>query len=142
MAIKFNEENFEVNKTEGVATVTYSDDKAFMDGTEIANKDVKAVFDYANDYIEAGTNAAATKAETIMTEDTDINSVNVMLPYGVSKRGEIAVKAKREHTYPGMNGRPDVTKSTLTVAVKDPLTKMSKTKLKALEADMTSKLLS
>ena len=142
MALDFSKDNFKVVKTEGVATVTYTDEKVFLDGTDIPNKDVKAVFEYAQEFIEAGTNAASAQAKTIMAKDKTINSVNVVLPYGISKRGEIGVKAKREHTYPGMNGRPDVTKSTINVMIKDPLTKISKTKVKALETEMTDKLLS
>lgn len=32
-----------------------------------------------------------------MTEDKTINNVVVSMPYGVSKRGELNVLAKREH---------------------------------------------
>ena len=141
MAIEFDKSKFEVSKSEGVATVTYTGEKVFMEGTDIPATEVKAVFKYAEEFIEAGTVAATAQATAIMDKDSKIDVVNVELPYGISKRGAVNLKAKRSHTYPGIGDRPDVTKSTLSVAVKDPATKMSKTKVKALEAEMTKKLL-
>lgn len=141
MAIEIKQDQFEVAKADGIATITYGDDKAFFANTDMKKNDIKAVFDYAHEYIEAGTTAAKEVAVKTMEDDKSIDKVFVNLPYGVSKRGGLDIVAKREHTYPGMNGSPSVTKSTLKVAVTDPLTKPAKSFIKSNEADMTARLL-
>jgi len=133
---------FEVSKVDGVATLSYKDDNAFYEGTDLSKAVIKQVFDHASAYIEDTATTVADVAQNIMTEDSEINNVIATVPYGVSKRGEVGVKVKREHTYKGMNGNDDVTKSTLAVAVKDPLSKLAKPKIKAMEAKLTEALLS
>jgi len=140
MAI-IDESKFESNVANGVATVTYSDAEAFKNGTDIPFTELKKTFDYAGEYIEDATNKSATFATELMEKDKSVNKVVVELPYGVSKRGSMAVTANREKTFPGMNGHDATTKSTINVVVKDAATKMSRTKIKALESTMTEKLL-
>jgi len=138
--IKFESE-FKVEKVEGVATAIYADKDAFYKGTELSKDTIKAVFDHSNNYVESATSEAKDLAQDIMENDKAINSVIVSLPYSPSKKGIITVKANREHTYPGMNGLPDVTKSTLKVMVKDPYQKSTGDKIKEMEAEMTKALL-
>jgi len=76
---------FEVSKVDGVATLSYKDDNAFYEGTDLSKAVIKQVFDHASAYIE---DTATTVA---------INNVIATVPYGVSKRGEVGVKVKREH---------------------------------------------
>ena len=141
MAIEIDTGKFEVSKADGVATVTLNDEGAFYQGTDLTKSQIKEVFDHAHDYIEAGTTAAKNIAVKTMEDDKSIDKVFVGMPYGVSKRGGLDVVAKRSHTYPGMNGSADVTKSTLKVAVSDPLTKPAKSFIKSNEAEMTAALL-
>jgi len=140
MAI-FDESKFETTVNNGVATVTYDDDSAFKNGTDIPFAEMKRTFDYAGEYIAEATTTSASHAEDIMKKDKSVEKVVIELPYGVSKRGTMAVTANREKTFKGMNGGADVTKSTIAVVVKDAATKMSRTKIKDLEKQMTSTLL-
>ena len=141
MAIEIDASKFEVVKAEGVATITLNDESAFFQG-DITKADMKRVFDHAHDYIEAGTTAAKEIAVKTMEGDKSVEKVFVSMPYGVSKKGSLDVVAKREHTYPGMNGSAPTTKSTLKVAVTDPLTKAGKSFIKGHESEMTKALLS
>jgi len=136
-----NIENMKVEKTNGVATVTVEDENIFYNGTDIPKKTFKEVFDHTSGYIQNMTEAASEESTKIMKEDKDITEVVFVAPYGVSKRGNFTAKAKREVTFRGMNGGADVTRSDLRVAVKDPLTTMSKSKLKDLQKQMTDSLL-
>jgi len=133
---------FEVSKTEGIATVKYNDENAFYEGTELSKKVIKEVFDHAHSYIEEATKAAAEQSTKIMSEDKDIDKVVVEYPYGVSKRGQVNVVAKRSQTFKSPADGTEVTKSTLGVTVKDPLTKVSKSKIQDLTKEMTATLLS
>jgi len=139
--MSLDKKDFKVEKSGNVATVTCTNEDAFYEGTDISKKDIKAVFDHSHQYIEECANAAAEQATAIMAKDKKVNEVTFSMPYGVSKRGEVSIKTRRSVTYPGINGSADVTRSDLRVVVKDPLTKMSKTKLRTLQKSMTEQLL-
>jgi len=134
-------EKFEVSKTEGIATVKYNDENAFYEGTELSKKVIKEVFDHAHSYIEEATKTAAEQSTKIMSKDKDIDKVVVEYPYGVSKRGQLNVVAKRSQTFTSPADGTEITKSTLSVTVKDPLTKVSKSKIQDLTKEMTATLL-
>jgi len=141
MAI-IDESKFEVEKANGIATVKYTDENAFYEGTELSKKTIKEVFDHASEYIEEATVAASKQATDIMSSDKSVDKVVVEYPYGVSKRGSVTVAANRAQTFRNPTDGSEVTKSTLKVAVTDPLTKVSKTKVRELTAAMTESLLS
>lgn len=136
------DKDFTTEKVGEVATLTYADTDAFKNGTELPMSEMKKVFDYAHDYIEKATERASVEATKIMEKDKKINKVIVSYPYGMSKRGEIGVTAKRSQTFKSPADNSEVTKSTLAVVVHDPLSKVSKAKVKALSATMTASLLS
>jgi len=138
--MSLDKKDFEVEKSGSVATVTCTDDNAFFAG-DVSKKDIETVFKHSHDYVESCTTAASDMASDIMSKDKKIDEVVFTMPYGISKRGKLNVKAKRSVTFPGMSGRPDVTRSDLRVVVKDPHSSMSKTKLKELQAKMTEELL-
>ena len=138
----FDTSKFKVNKTEGVATVTYNDENAFYEDYVGTKAEVKKVFSHAHRYIEDATSAAAEQATKIMKSDKDIDKVLVEYPYGVSKRGGITVTAKRSQTFRSPADGSEIVKSTIAVAVKDPLTKAAKSKVSALSKAMTESLLS
>lgn len=140
MAI-FDEGKFKTTINNGVATIAYDDADAFKNGTDISFAEMKRTFNYAGEYIAEATTTSAAQAEKVMKKDKSVDKVVIELPYGVSKRGSLAVTANREKTFKGMNGGADVTKSTIAVVVKDAATKMSRTKIKDLEKTMTATLL-
>jgi len=145
MAI-FDEKEFSVEKNNGVATISYKDEDAFKNGTEIPFAEMKRTFSYAHDYQEEGMLDVAKQAEEIMSKDKSIEKVVGELPYGVSKRGSMAISVNRKRTYPGMvrDGvkLPDTVKSTVNVIVQDAATKISRTKIKEAESTLTKSLLS
>ena len=142
--IKFDA-GFESSTVQGSATLIYKDEDAYKKGTEIPFTQLKAVDGYRADFIEAATEEATKVAEKELKNDKSLNDVTVEFPFSTSKRGKVAVKVERSHTFKIPNaepGKPDsVTKSTVTVAVKDPANKMSKTRIKELEEGLTSALL-
>ena len=137
----FDQSKFEVTKADGVATATYTDETVFKDNTDIPFAQMKKVMDYASEFVGEAAEAAATKATEIMSDDKSIDKVVFNMPYGVSKRGQVNVIANRSQTFRSPADGSEVTKSTLKVAVKDPLTKVGKTKIKELESKMTETLL-
>lgn len=145
MAI-FDEKKFTATSNNGVATVSYEDEAAFKNGTDIPYAEMKRTFDYAGQYIEEATTTSAKYAENLMKKDKSVDKVIVELPYGMSKRGSVAVTANREKTFPGMKlkdgqKRPDVTKSTIGVIVRDAAIELSRPKIKDMEQQMTKTLL-
>ena len=136
----FDKTKFESATVDGVVTLSYKDDKAFGTGTELTHKQLKEAADYAHTYIEKATEVAAEVAKETMEKDDKINKVIVDYPYSVSKRGELTVAIDRSKTYTIPNSDETVTKSAIKVAVKDPITKISKPRIKDLEAELTAAL--
>ena len=139
---EFKDENYEVSVANGVATISYAEDGIFTQGCDVSKADMKKVFDHASDYIASASEAAAVKATDVMKDDKSVDKVVFAYPYGMSKRGEVSILANRSQTFRNIKDGSDIVKSTLRVAVKDPLTKASKSAVKALEATMTATLLS
>jgi len=125
----------------GVATLTYDDEKAFTENAPMPVSDMKKVFDYAHSYVEKTTNVVAEHAKDLMQNDQSIDKVIATLPYGLSKRSNVTVTANRSRTTPARGDIPEVTKSTLRVAIKDATIPISKTKIRKLEAELTATLL-
>jgi len=140
--MNFDTSKFEVNKNGNVATVTYNDENAFYEGYDGTKAEVKKVFSHAQEYIDSATATAADQATSIMEKDTDIEKVLVDYPYGVSKRGNVTITSKRSQTFRSPADGSEIVKSTIGVAVKDPLTKVSKSKISELSKSMTATLLS
>lgn len=138
----FDKNKFESTTVDGVVTLKYDDEKAFMSGDDtVTGADLKRVAEYTAKYIEEGTNVASAEAKAIMEKDDKVNKVIVNYPFSTSKRGALDVAVDRSKTFRGMNGSEDVTKSTVRVTAADPVMKMSKTKIKDLEKDLTAALL-
>jgi len=138
--MSLSKKDFKTEKDGAVATVSCTNENAFFDG-DVPKKDIERVFKHSQQYVEKCTNIAADIAAGIMSKDKKIHEVMLSMPYGISKRSAVNLKAKRTVTFPGMNGHPDVTRSDLRVVVKDVHASMSKTKLKELQAKMTEELL-
>jgi hypothetical protein len=121
---------------------TYEDKDVFKNGTDISAKTLKAVEDYRNEYLEKATDFAKVEAEAEMKKNKKIEKAVFNFPFSTSARGELNINIDRSKTYPGMNGGDPVTKSKITVVVKDPYNKVSKKYIKDLEDELTKTLLS
>lgn len=121
---------------------TYEDKDVFKNGTDITAKTLKAVEDYRNEYLEKATDFAKAEAESEMKKNKKIEKAVFNFPFSTSARGELNINIDRSKTYPGMNGSEPVTKSKITVVVKDPYNKVSKKHVKDLEDELTKTLLS
>jgi len=141
MAIKFNKDEIVVSKENGVATVTVGGENAYFDKSPIDKKVLKEVADYNEDYLKTVVETVKDQAKEIMLEDSNIEKVVGTAGYSVSKRGAINVNINKSHTYPGLNGKPDVTKSVIKVDVKDPTKKVGTTLRKQWEQELTDALL-
>ena len=139
----FDNSKFKSTTVDGVTSLSYDDEKSFSAGDDkVSAKELKAASDYTAKYVEEATKLAASEAQTIMEKDDKTNKVIVNYPFSTSKRGNLNVAIDRSKTYPGMQGRPDTVKSTVRVTATDPVMRMSKTKIKDLEKDLTAALLS
>jgi len=138
--MSLSKDDFKIEKVGNTATCVCTNEEAFYEG-DLTKKQIKEVFDHSQSYLNKCAEVTAEVATSIMGKDKAIDNVLFNLPYGVSKRGCVDVKTRRTVTFPGIGTNPDVTRSDLRMVVKDPLTKVGKTKLKDLQANMTAELL-
>jgi hypothetical protein len=138
----FDKSKFTRTEVEGVVTLKYDDEKAFIAGTEIDEATLKKVGDYVSSYTEAAASVAGELAKEEMLKHKTTERVLVHYPYTTSKRGAVDVTVDRSKTYPAMTeGADPVTKSAMRVIVTDPYAKVGKTFIKSIEADLTAALL-
>lgn len=126
----------------GELVIRYQNENAYFEGSDLPKKTLKDVADYNAKYLEEFANASTKIAEARMEKDSSINKVIVEAPFSVSKRGSVTNKVNREQEFhiPNSNGET-MKKSTVTLIVKDPSLKVSKSKIKELETALTGKLL-
>lgn len=122
--------------------VSYEDKDVFKKGTDIPAKTLKAVEDYRSSYLEKATEFISKYAESELKKDKKIEKVVAQLPFSTSGRGFVTINVDRKKTFPGVNGAPATTKSKISVVVKDPYIKVSKSYVKNLEEGLTKTLLS
>ena len=137
----FDKSKFEETKVDDVVTLNYKDEDAFKNGTDIKFSVLKEVESYRNKYIEDATVLASEESKRLMAKDKSINKVVVQYPFSTSKRGFVDVSVDRSKTYHIDKEKDPVIKSKVTVAVKDQLAKVSKSKIKDLETELTAALL-
>lgn len=137
----FEKSKFQEEQLNNELVLTYEDKNAFTAGTDIPTKTLKAVEDYRNDYIEKAIETAAQIGKEKLKKNNKIERVLFKLPYTTSARGFIDIGVDRSKTFHGVNGKPSVTKSKLTVVVKDPVNKASKKRIRDFEEDLTKSLL-
>ena len=136
--LKFDKSKLKSQKTGDVITLTYEDENAYKNGTDIPFKTLKEVDDYRADYLKAVTAFSAEEAKETLKKDKTASKVIVQFPYTSFKRGEANIIVDRSKTFPGIGDRESVTKSKITVVVKDPLNKVPKSTIHSLEADLTA----
>ena len=137
----FNKKEFEQNEVNGVLSMTCTNEDVFKNGTDIPFKTIKEVDAYRAKYLEEATEFATKEAKSIMESNNKINKVIVTVPFSSSKRGTVDISVDRSKTFQGMNGSDPVTKSKVTVVVTDPINKVSKSRIKELETELTKVLI-
>jgi hypothetical protein len=123
------------------ATIEYGDNDVYFNSTDIPKKTLIEVAKYNKQFLEDGSKAMGEEAKKLMEEEKKVDNVKVKMPYGISSRGESTLIVDREKTYPGTQGRPDVTKSAVKHILKDPNSMVAKSVRKSISADLTDALL-
>lgn len=140
----FDKSKFEQTEVDGVVNLSYTDEDAYKHGskefTTLSFTDLKNADNYRNKYIEEATELAAQEGKRIMEKNKKVDKVIVTVPFSTSKRGSIDISVDRSKTFQGMKGGDPVTKSKITTVVHDPISKVSKSKIKELESELTAVL--
>lgn len=124
----------------GVLVMKYTDKDAYVNGTELTEKQIKEVQAYNSEYCKAVAEFAKTQALEALKKDSKLQTVKVEMPWSTNSYGKATVTVNRKKTYPSMNGSPEVTKSTLQMKLKDPAVP-GKTFISGLEDELTKALL-
>jgi len=148
MSLEFDGKKFvEVSKVDGVVTLKYEDDQAFVNGIkdEVDADTLKKVFDYKHKYLDEAVKSSSEQAKSILEKDKDVERVVTVVPDGIAKRGkygEIAVTVTRdaEITVPGKDEK--IRKTSVRVRVKDAFAKPTKSLITSIEEDMTKLFIS
>lgn len=128
-----------------VARVTLSDKDAYLAAAKLngfTKEQISAVEKFNNAFAVHATETIGEMAENMMAKDKSLDRVVGVTPLTSSANGNLTVTIKRQQTFPGMNGHPAVTKSTVSVIAKIPAFELSKTNvIHPLEEKLTAKLL-
>lgn len=135
MAINLDK-GFETTKNDGVATLTYNDEKAYMENSEVSKEDTIKVFKHSGEFIAGATEAAAAEATVMFNDDKELDKVNAEFKYGPTGSGRINVAINREKTFrvPGTDN--SVTRPDIQTKVKHVDMGMGKTAIKNLQDKM------
>ena len=133
---------FEVVKNDGVAKVKAKDENLYATvlaevNPEFTKKLLKEL-DKANEaYLEAGLEIAKEKAIKEFKEDNSVKAIEFVLPFGVNKSDTASynITKEKEFSIPGKDTK--IKKSVVKLDVKKTGTKLSKSKIKALESDIS-----
>lgn len=139
----FDKSKFESTKVDKVLNLTYEDRDAFTKGSGIPAKTMKEVYDYQHKYIEEATAMAAEVAKANLKKDKSIEKVVVNYPYSTKKDGKVDVTVFREREFRNNFGDKKgeiIRKPSISVAVDDPLTNVSKKKIHDLVDDLIAAL--
>lgn len=140
MPIKFDKNSVEVNVVNGVADVVYTDRDAYKKSTEISVKTLKDVEDYRAEYIEECVRFSKELAQEMMKKDKSITRVNTDIPFSTSKRGYVGTTVDRAVTVRMPRTGEVKEMPRIKAEVKDPLSKCSKSIVKALAKELLEKL--
>lgn len=138
----FDKSKLESVVVDGALSLTYKDADAYKNGTEIPFSTLKEVEEYQHQYVDKATEFIVAEAKAAMEKDSSIHKVIATMPYSSSKRGSASIIVDRSKTFPGINGTDPVTKSKITVKVNAPQFKISGSKIRDMEDDLTKTLLS
>lgn len=141
-AIVFDKDKFETSVVGEIATVTYNDKTAYIDGLGFTKEELKRIAKHDEQYLKTFTAAASEKANEMMLEDKGINKVILSAPFTVADKGSIDVSVDRSKTFNNrFSDSGPVVKSVVNVCVNVPYHELSKSYIKSLEAKVTESLL-
>ena len=133
---------FEVTKENGIAKVKAKDENLYAEAMSKVNpeftKKLLKELDKANEaYLEAGLEVAKEKAVSEFKDDAEVKAVELVLPFGTNKSdtATYSITKEKEFSIPGKDTK--IKKSVVKIDVKKTGTKLSKSKIKALESDIT-----
>lgn len=135
----FDKSKFEATKVDKVLNLRYGDRDAFIKGSDIPKKTMKEVYDYQHKYIEEATNMAAQVAKEGLKKDKNIEKVVVNFPYATAEKSKVDVTVYREREFKnnfGDNKGEIIRKPSISVAVDDVMTNVSKKKIHDLVDDL------
>lgn len=141
----FDKTKFKKEKTGNQVVYTYEESDVFTNGSGIDLKSMKAVEDYRSRYLKHAAEIASELAKETLQKDKKIDNVLVEVPFSTNDRGGVTIKIDRSKTftvrdYKDGTKKGEITKSTMSIAVKDPYAKVSKKYIKSLEAELTDLL--
>lgn len=142
----FDKTQFEKTVENNVAMLKYTDKDAFLKNTDIPEKTFKDVHDYKQEYLTEATKTIAQEAEDIMKKDKNITKVIGEVPFSHLERGNATITVDREKTFTDRfsneGGEPtEIKKSTVSLLVKDPAHKVTKSVISELQNKLTDTLL-
>lgn len=140
--LKFDKSKLASSKVGNIVTLNYTDADVFESGTEISAKNIKEVEDYRKEYIDKAAEFASKYAKDLMVKDKGVDKVVFNMPFSTSKKGTLDISINRSKTFKNIKDKsgPDIVKSKIIIAVKDPFSKGTEKTIKALEAELTSAL--
>lgn len=136
----FDKSKFNIEKVGGVANVTYEDKDIFRSNCPISKKEVKALNEYQQQYLEEAANVAASLAKENFKKDKELKQLVLEVPYAFKGKGSAKVSVTKEKEYRNFLGNGDevIRKSAITLNVTDPAAKLTKSKIGELVDDLTA----
>lgn len=122
--------NFELNKVEGVATATCTNENAYKENVGIEMSTIKKVEEANSGYVESCLTTAADYALEQFKADSELQQVNAVFPFTTSKRGNVTVTTHRSKEFTNLKDGSKIVTATVQVAVKAPFLKPSSTVIK------------
>jgi hypothetical protein len=134
---------FEVTEKDGVKTLKAKDENLFVEvakeiNPELTKKLLKEVEKVEEEFLSAGLELAKDKAIDEFKASEDIKRIDVVLPFGVNKSDVVTYDVVREKVFPIPGKDEKVRKSVISVDVKKQGCKISKSRIKALEDDIST----
>ena len=139
MGLNMDNTTTEINGA--LATVTYDDKKAYEDSLKEAGIDVKVAKELAvhnTAYLTGAMTTAGDLAKEIFGKNKEVNDIAFNFPFGVTPYSKGDIKAARQKSYPIPGKDTVVTKSKLTLAVKESSHHVKKSVVSEIEAELTA----
>ena len=133
---------FEVSKENGVAKIKAKDDNVYANILAEVNplftKATLKELDKTNEaFLDAGLEVARNRAIDIFKDDTNVKAIEIIVPFGTNKSdtATYSITKEKEFSIPGKDTK--IKKSVVKLDVKKTGTKLSKSRIKALESDIS-----
>lgn len=134
--------DFERSEVNGVVTLSYTDRDVYGAGCELDKDAIKKLQDYDASYLATATELAAAKAEALMKKEKGVNKVIVDFPFTTNKKsGQAVITSSRSKEIRVPASDRVITRSDVTLSVKDPYNKVTSSLIDSLQEKMTATLL-